>query len=76
MSTHQAVIAVFTSQNKNACDIYESAAAIQSGASATKYALFCLYGQNHSDTNSGYMNDEPRVHNHECDGILKDNHEW
>ena len=33
-----------------------------------------VYSQDHSDTNFGCMNDEPGVHNHECDGILKDNH--
>ena len=41
------MITVLTSQNKNACDIYESG--IQSGATATNYGLFCLYGQDHSD---------------------------
>ena len=32
------MITVLTSQNKNACDIYESA--IQSSATATNYVLF------------------------------------
>ena len=57
------MITVLTSQNKNACDIYDSA--IQSGATATNYGLFCLYGQDHSDVNFDYMNDEPGVYNHQ-----------
>ena len=66
---------MLTSQNKNAWDIYEFA--IQSGATATNYVLFVsIVKLDHSDTNFGYMNDEPGVHNHECDGILKDKHEW